>query len=343
MKNITSNYFKKTIYLIYYLREMNFHDFIKYLTYASEQTRRTKFNICLDTIRSVYKYNIGIMDYMIFRFFEKTHNERSNWVGTGYKYEFDLYANPKDCRKILSNKILFLKTYDKFITRTYCTLDDIVLKNDKSSKVIHNQNGKIVLKNSDGQCGREIEVIKSTKYTIEDLTKYMKLKKYDLIEEYITQHPDLQRLSPSGLNTVRVITMINKNSEVDILGARLRISVNNYVDNLASGNIACPIDINTGIINGLGVYSDPTKHSVEFHPVTNVKLIGFQLPMWEKILELVKQTALHRPENKGIGWDIAITPEGPEVIEGNHNWCKILWQLPVNTGLKSKLEEYYHI
>jgi len=26
-------------------------------------------------------------------------------------------------------------------------------------------------------------------------------------------------------------------------------------------------------------------------------------------------------------------------IEGNHDWCKLVWQLPVNKGLKSMLED----
>ncbi len=62
--------------------------------------------------------------------------------------------------------------------------------------------------------------------------------------------------------------------------------------------------------------------------------------MWKESIELVKQAALHRPENRSIGWDVVITEKGPELLEGNHNWCKILWQLPINKGLKNILEQY---
>ena len=48
-------------------------------------------------------------------------------------------------------------------------------------------------------------------------------------------------LSPSGLNTIRIITQINEQGGVDIIAARLRITVNSSVDNLAAGNIAAPI------------------------------------------------------------------------------------------------------
>ena len=55
---------------------------------------------------------------------------------------------------------------------------------------------------------------------------------------------------------------------------------------------------------------------------------------------MVKKVALLHPQNRSIGWDVAITNDGPELLEGNHNWRKLLWQLPVKKGLKQKLKKY---
>jgi hypothetical protein len=120
----------------------------------------------------------------------------------------------------------------------------------------------------------------------------------------------------------------------------LRVSVNKHVDNLASGNIAAAIDIDTGRVIGPGIYSDITKHDVLIHPVSGIDILGFEIPIWEECLKMVKSAALHRSENRSIGWDVVITEKGPELLEGNHNWCKILWQLPVNKGLKHVLVRY---
>ena len=79
------------------------------------------------------------------------------------------------------------------------------------------------------------------------------------------QHPEMNRLSPSGLNTVRIITQLNKEGGVDYLGARLRITINLSVDNLAAGNMAASIDIETGEVIGQGVYSDITKPAETFY------------------------------------------------------------------------------
>lgn len=330
----------RTKYFLYYLKELDFKKFVKFLDYTSERVGKNKTSIITDIINSVYFYDIGIMDYFYFKFYEKKHEERKKWVGTGYKYEFDLKMNPKQTRFILENKLEFYKAYEEFIFHPFCKLKDIIDNNERAQAVLKNSSGKIVLKDALGQCGYDVEIITTSDFTIEELANYMNAKGYNMAESFIQQHDTINSISSTGLNTVRVFTMINNEGKVDFLGARLRITVNSKVDNLASGNIACPIDLETGKINGLGVYSDITKEDVTHHPITNFPLLGFQVPMWDRVIELTEQIALLHPENRGVGWDIAVTNEGVDFIEGNHNWCKILWQLPVKKGMKEILEKY---
>jgi len=55
---------------------------------------------------------------------------------------------------------------------------------------------------------------------------------------------------------------------------------------------------------------------------------------------MVTQAAKLYPQNLSIGWDIVMTEKGPGFIEGNHDWCKLLWQLPVKKGLKVLLDAH---
>jgi hypothetical protein len=332
--------FKRTKYLAYYFKKMDWPRFRKFLKYAKQQTGWSGFRLFMDSVKCVYRYNIGWIDYFIFRFFEKDASERDKWVGTGYKYESDLLMNPKSTRHLLENKIHFYEAYGPFVLHETCTIDDFRQDNSKAQKVLSNTTGKIVVKDALGQCGWDVEILNARDYDRDSLIRYMKSKGFNLAEEYIIQHPDIARLSNSGVNTLRIISQLNKDNDVEILGARLRISVNNHVDNLASGNIAAPVDLKTGKVNGLGIYSDITKSSVTEHPVSGITLAGFQVPMWDACLNMVKKAALHRPENRSIGWDVVLTDKGPELLEGNHNWCKILWQLPINQGLKSVLKKH---
>lgn len=332
-----------TIYLAYYFKKLDYAKFIKFVNFVHKKNGITKVALCADAILSSYKYGTGLMDYFYFRFYEKSDIEKRKWVGTGFKYEFDLKMNPKNTRIILEDKILFLTEYAPFIQHAYFTLADFENNRQRVESVLNNSTGKIVLKDSRGQCGFEVEIHPASTFTIETLQPYMKRKGFNMGEEFIRQHEEITNLSPTAINTIRLITIVNANGHVDFLGGRLRISVNNHVDNLASGNIACPIDMKTGVISGLGVYSDITKEAVTHHPVTGVKLIGFKIPMWDEIIENTKKIALHHPENRAVGWDVVLTDKGPDFLEGNHNWCEILWQLPVNKGMKDVLKKYMKI
>ncbi len=331
---------RRTLYLAYYARQLDWVSFNAYFRHAQQRTGRGSLALWSDIIGSTYRHNSGLMDYFVFRFHDKSDAERAEWVGTGYKYEFDLKMNPKATRGILDNKLAFYEAYGPFIRHAHCSVHDMEQGNALAQAVASNPSGKVVLKDATGQCGWEVEVVEAAGMTTAALAARMKSNGYDAAEAFVEQHSDLARLSPSGLNTVRIITVVNNAGGVDILGARMRLSVNNHVDNLAAGNIACPIDLDTGTISGPGVYSDPTKGPETHHPVTGVELAGFPIPMWDDILEASRRIALHRPENRAVGWDVAVTAAGPDFIEGNHNWCKILWQLPVGRGLKSELHPY---
>ncbi|MCI4647566.1 sugar-transfer associated ATP-grasp domain-containing protein [Phaeodactylibacter sp.] len=292
------------------------------------------------SIRSVFRYNISIEEYYQFRFYEHQNNIRNTYAGTGYMYEYQRHMNPPVYRAILADKTQFLRKYRAFVRHPFLTVQEIAEAPDKAQALLENRSGKIVLKSSDGQCGRGIEVRSGSDFTPESLLQRLRETDNDFVEAFVTQHTELMRLSPSGLNTVRVITQLDKSDQVHIIGTRLRITVDSAVDNLAAGNIAAPIDLETGKVNGPGVYSDITKSDEYQHPITGVDIVGFQIPYWQETVEMCKSAALLDTRNRSIGWDVAITDEGPELIEGNHDWCKLLWQLPVKKGLKPILERF---
>jgi hypothetical protein len=206
----------------------------------------------IDAILSVYKYNIGLADYFIFKFYEKSHAERDTWVGTGFKYEFDLIMNPISNRDILFNKIKFHNEYKDLIAQKMWSIQELSDENFVFSDLKSEQSSLIVLKDSYGQCGWGVEILDLNNFRSKDyLVQYMKEKGFDLVEEYIIQHSELNRLSNTAVNTVRIITQIVSNKRVEHIGPTLRISINTKVDNMAMGNIAAPIDIHTGIVNVL--------------------------------------------------------------------------------------------
>jgi putative polysaccharide biosynthesis protein len=330
---------KRILYLGYYVKELDKAKFRKFVNHVHKNYGISKPKLYSDMLFSSLKYNISLNEYFLFHFYESDKNIRETYAGTGFMYEYQLGMNPKNQRKVLEDKLEFLKVYKDFVRHDYASVTDLQ-QPDTAMRLLSNTSGKVVLKGSDGQCGRGIEVRNATDFTPESLVSRLKELGNDFVEQYVEQHEDLNKMSPSGLNTIRIITQLDKDNNVDIIGARLRITVNSSVDNMAAGNIAAPINIETGIVDGPAVYSDITKPEETVHPATGTPIVGFRVPFWEETITMVKAAALLDIGNRSIGWDVAITNEGPELIEGNHDWCKLLWQLPVGKGLKQVLIEY---
>ncbi len=310
------------------------------MSFVKQKTGVSSFTVWRRIIHSSLKYNISFLEYFQFRFYEISDAEKKTYAGTGFMYEYQLKMNPKETREILSNKLKFLEAYKQFIKHQHRSLMELEKSPQRAEALLQNPSGKIVLKSSTGQCGIGVEVHPSEDFTSSSLIDQLKRGHNDLAEEFVMQHELLRKLSPSGLNTIRIVTQLDKNDEVVILAARLRITVNSVVDNLAAGNLAASINSETGIVDGPGVYSDITKADQQVHPVTGVSIIGFKLPFWDQTVAMVKLAALHNKGNRSIGWDVAITNLGPELIEANHDWCKLLWQLPMKHGLKNSLAKY---
>jgi len=331
---------KRVFYILYYWKELDKLKFNKFINYVREKTGRSKFSIWKSIFADSLRYNISLLEYFNFKFYEIETSEKETYAGTGFMYEYQLAMNPKAGRSVLEDKLIFLKDYAAFVKHDFASLIDLEKDVTVSERLLKNNSGKIVLKDSRGQCGIGIIVKKNTELSPLLLVQTLKETNNDFAEEFVVQHDNLMSLSPSGLNTIRIITQLNKNNEIDILGCRLRITINSPVDNMAAGNIAAPIDEKSGKVTGPGVYSDITKNDEFIHPVTGTNIVDFQIPFWQETIAMIKDAALVNTGNRSIGWDVAITQNGPELIEGNHDWCKLLWQLPVKKGLKPLLQFY---
>lgn len=333
------NKLRRFLYLGYYLVESDWRKVIAFTSYAAQRTGLSRLRILGDALVSSIRYNVSILDYFHFRFYECGSETRGTYAGTGFMYEYQLEMNPRNARSVLNNKIEFLEIFKPFVRRRFASLADLRSNPDIATALLENRSAKLVLKGATGQVGAEVEVVNCIDFDNVSLLRYMKERGYDLVEEFVQQHDDLMRLSEAGLNTVRIFTQLHQ-GKLEYLGARLRVTVNSSVDNMAAGNLAAPVDIPTGIVSGPGVYSDIRKAPVTHHPVSGAALAGFQIPFWKETLALLERAVFVVPENRSVGWDIAISNEGPELIEGNHNWCKLLWQLPVGKGLKPHLERF---
>ncbi len=144
-----------------------------------------------------------------------------------------------------------------------------------------------------------------------------------LIQERLHNHPALKRLCGGrGLATVRVNTIL-LDGAVHILSAHLRVVCgDNVVDNFhggINGNLCATVtDLRRGVLRaGLGIDNDGAGRWVQEHPNTGLSIEGFELPLWDQVVTLSKKALLAFGPLRAVGWDVAMTPAGPALVEGN--------------------------
>ena len=105
-----------------------------------------------------------------------------------------------------------------------------------------------------------------------------------LVEEFIVQHPDISRIYPLSVNTLRLVT-ISRGGKVRLVFSSMRIGNGKRVDNLNSGGMAVLVDEETGKICTPGADKDGKAYFQ--HPMTGVDLIGCEIPMYREAVDLV--------------------------------------------------------
>ena len=94
-------------------------------------------------------------------------------------------------------------------------------------------------------------------------------------------------------------------------------------DNLNRGGIAATVDLASGELGQAQsfIVSEVMRgFAYDRHPGTGGQIAGIRLPRWDDVIELGLRAHTHFGGFHSIGWDIAITDEGPVLIEGNHDW-----------------------
>lgn len=149
-----------------------------------------------------------------------------------------------------------------------------------------------------------------------------------IIQQKMRNHTAIVALTDcEALQTVRMITFVDSKGRVRLVHTHFKpitkpgIVIDTYLEGL-TGNVEVPVDIDSGILRqgnqivstGRGIIT------VERHPITGKSFAGFELPFWRDACELVKTAATQFLPLRTIGWDVALAPDQPYIIEANAYW-----------------------
>jgi hypothetical protein len=166
--------------------------------------------------------------------------------------------------------------------------------------------------------GDEMSLEQVFQLMLDTFNKGMPHRRYGIIlQDRVHQHELLENVNPHCTNTLRVITLINNSAEIEVLINQLKFGRGkSMVDNTTQGAASSFINENA-VLSKLTHVDRERMIRYEKHPDTNAPAAGLTLPFFKEALQLARDGQRCLPQLRSIGWDIAITNDGPTILEGN--------------------------
>ena len=181
---------------------------------------------------------------------------------------------------------------------------------------------RVIIKPSKKSEGKGVQLF-SSKDGITDLSGksiaqvFKEYKKDFLIQEWVKQHKGMAALNPTSVNTMRILSY-RSGMEVLIIYSVVRIGRSgSVVDNQCAGGISTTISEDGRL--GKVAFGGFSKDNIT-QTDTGIVLDGYELPSYDKAIEMVKRLHMKLPFFNLVGWDVAIQEDGePVLIEFNTN------------------------
>lgn len=349
------NSIRKKIAFCYHLLKFPFQ--------YKEYSLRKRIFILFDYYR-LYRCNrLLLSEYYEFEFEKGAKELRDTFLGWAEQGYYLRILNPVKYYTLARNKYLAHLCLEKAgipmpqLLAHYNPYEENASENFAKKMIDLQKNNQIpfVIKATESSHGEGVYVVKSV--TTENENIYLNLlneKKVSLnevlshkdeliVEDLIKQTEQFSNFNKTSVNTVRFMTTLSPNGEAKIIAIWMKIGRSGaFVDNAGSGgNIDACVDINTGEINKVVEFNGfRNSKKIDSHPDTGVRLEGTIIENWEEIKSKVISFQKAFPFVKAAGWDIAITDDGPVVIEVNDSWDRT-GQLFIQRGWKNEIKDCF--
>lgn len=301
-------------------------------------TGKGKILLMIDILVCLVKYSASPNNYEKFEFYNLTSKQRRTYVTYGLSRKMiKKFNNPADI-EVFENKLKFAEEFRDMFHREYLNVSQMTY--DEFVDFCKNKE-KFICKPYEGSQGADIKVYRTD--NLEKLFNEIKEKHSTgfMLEEWIPQHPVLAEIYPDAVNCLRVVTVYD-GKKAHLITGGVTFGTETEIANGSQPSIVAPVDFQTGVMYKPAATFGSDLY--ECHPKTNVKIVGVKLPYWNETVEMIETACKKVPTVGYVGWDIAITPDGPVIIEGNttpgYKYYQIPKHLDNGIGNREKYEIY---
>ncbi len=324
--------------------------------------------VWLDVLRQRNRKGLSLREYYNMEFEKQSDSFRKSYLGFSEERHYLDVLNPIKYYVLSYNKYLTHKVLENTGIRTsllYCYYQPEG-KYDKSNEIASDFRDvfrilkeksvrECVVKHPEGSHGANVFVVKEIIYKEDDAV----LVRFDgkqlllsnvlngtplLFESLVRQTCQFSAFNASSVNTVRFMTTLYPDGCAKVIATWIKVGRDGKcVDNAGDGgNVSAAVDVETGrIYNVMRFDGWRNSHAIECHPDNCIQLNGVVIENWDRIKsELIKYQQAF-PYCRAAGWDVAITDEGPVVLEVNDRW-DTTGQYFIKEGWREEIRNCYY-
>lgn len=306
-------------------------------------------------------------EYYQFEFEKRDEEFRKSFLGLNEQRFYLDYLNPVKYYSLARNKYLAHKMLEDTGVRKselYCYYQPearFISSNEKASdregvlRILKNKKVQsCVIKTTESSHGDNVWVINAIEFRDDDavmmrfdgeslLLSSILGKEALIFESVVKQTKQFAAFNESSVNTVRFMTTLYPDGLARVIATFIKIGrAGKCVDNAGGGgNVDVCVDTETGELK-YAIQYDGWRNikEIEKHPDSGNQLNGVMIENWQAIKEEVRKFQQAFPYCKAAGWDIAITDDGPVVIEVNDFWDRT-GQYFIRRGWRNEIRDCY--
>lgn len=267
-----------------------------------------------------------------YEFYNKTEEEREEFVSMAKMTYFYRRFIPGNVKAIFRNKNNFLTFFSKYIHRDWIYTPEASY--EVFSQLVSNYD--CIIKPCDGKRGKGIHKIWKDSDHKDDKDLYDKcVKDQMMVEQCIESCEELKAFHPQSLNTIRVVTIANKEKACVFSGVFRTGVGDSVVDNSHAGGVSAQINVEKGVVETEGANTNGERFVC--HPDSGITFKGYRIPQWDIIVETCCEAA-KMTDNPITGWDVTINNNGEvEFVEANFAPDMDMMQTRYKAGAKKKI------
>ncbi len=290
----------------------SFKRFFRNLNYVHKESGKNRVWLFFNMIYSMLRYGIGYLDYMTFGFAFIKKDKRLTFMTWDDNIAMARRMNKKEAYPILDDKLIFCKTFKEFLGREYVNLQG----GFESFQKFCEDKTAFFAKQPTSFGGLGVKKVNLEGSNLRAIYDELMENKMYLCEEAITQHEEMNKLCERSVNTIRICTIVSDKGNPHLIYALIRIGAGNTdVDNITSGGMYTLLSPEGEITHP--TFCDKTASYYDVHPNNGFVFKGFKVPFFKEAVEMCFKAAKTDERIRYTGWDIAITPTGPVLVEGN--------------------------